>query len=92
MHLQSQTVKEDLLKRLRRIEGQARGVQKMLEDDRDCREIVQQLNAIQSATRNATAVFMRAYAKDCLLSDAELDATARETLVDDLFDLMAKVK
>lgn len=92
MHLQSPEVKQDLLKRLRRIEGQARGVQKMLEDDRDCREIVQQLNAIQAATRNATAVFVRAYAKDCLLGEAQLDQAARETLVDDLFDLMAKVK
>lgn len=92
MHLQSPAVKEDLHKRLRRVEGQVRGVQKMLEEERDCREIIQQLNAIQAATRNATAVFMRAYAKDCLLGDVALDQAARETLVDDLFDLMNKVK
>ena len=55
----------DLHKRLRRVEGQVRGVQKMLDDERDCREIIQQLNAIQSAVRNASVVFMRTYARDC---------------------------
>ncbi|MBI5290252.1 MAG: metal-sensitive transcriptional regulator, partial [Chloroflexi bacterium] len=42
-------VKEDLQKRLRRIEGQVRGVQKMLDEDRECHEIIQQLAAIRSA-------------------------------------------
>ena len=88
----SPAVKEDLQKRLRRIAGQARGIEKMLEDDRDCREIIQQLNAVQAATRNASAEFMRAYAKDCLLTDEPLDPIARAELVDDLFELMAKVK
>lgn len=92
MKIQSEAVKDDLRRRLRRIEGQTRGVQKMLDDNRDCREIVQQLNAVQAAVRNATAVFMRAYAKDCLLHDETLADSDREALIDDLLDLMAKAK
>ncbi len=64
-----------------------RGVQRMLDDDRDCREIIQQLKAVQSATQNATAVFMRAYAKECLLDAENVD---RETAVDDLLTLVFK--
>ncbi|MDT8305573.1 MAG: metal-sensitive transcriptional regulator [Anaerolineae bacterium] len=91
MKVQSQAVKDDLHRRLRRIEGQVRGVQRMLEDDRDCREIVQQLNAVHAAVGTATHQFMRAYAKDCLLQagDEGQDAAA---VIDDLLDLIAKVK
>ena len=39
----------DLQKRLRRIEGQARGIQQMLDEDRDCREIVNQISAAGKA-------------------------------------------
>lgn len=87
MNIQSTVVKEDLHRRLRRIEGQARGVQRMLDDDRDCREIIQQMKAIQSAMRNASAVFMRSYAKECLVqTDHPVD---RERLVDEIVDIMA---
>lgn len=39
----------DLLRRLRRIEGQVRGIQQMLTDERDCREIVTQISAATKA-------------------------------------------
>ncbi len=43
--------KEPLLRRLRRIEGQVRGLQQMIENDRHCLEQVQQMNAITAAVR-----------------------------------------
>ncbi len=43
MKIQNQEAKEKLVQRLRRIEGQVRGVQGMLDEERDCREIMQQL-------------------------------------------------
>ncbi len=82
----------DLHKRLRRVEGQVRGVQKMLDDERDCREIIQQLNAIQSAVRNASVVFMRTYARDCLIDSAESTAADRTAVADELITLMAQIK
>lgn len=48
MELPEETV-EDLTKRLRRVEGQVRGIQAMLADGRDCREIVTQLSAATRA-------------------------------------------
>ena len=42
-------VKEDLRKRLRRVEGQVRGIQAMLEEDRECRDIVTQIAAATKA-------------------------------------------
>lgn len=42
-------MKKDLISRLKRIEGQVRGVQRMIEENRDCGEIVIQLGAIKAA-------------------------------------------
>ena len=88
MKLQSPATSDELQKRLRRVEGQVRGIQKMLDDDRECAEIVQQLNAAQAALRNATAVFMQAHARECLLRGVELEAADQAALVDDLFRLL----
>ncbi len=46
--------KDDLLRRLRRLEGQMRGLQQMVEEDRYCLEIVQQINAASSALREVS--------------------------------------
>jgi CsoR family transcriptional regulator, copper-sensing transcriptional repressor len=86
---QSVEVKTDLHKRLRRIEGQVRGVQRMLEEDRNCHEVIQQLTAIRAAVQNATSLYVRAYAKDCLLDEPAATAE-REALIDDLITLMTK--
>jgi len=85
----SKAVKADLSNRLRRIEGQSRGVQRMLEDDRECHEVLQQLKAMQAAVKNATTLYMRAYAKECLLETA--NQGERELVVDEIMDLMAKI-
>lgn len=85
----SEEVKENLHKRLRRIEGQMRGVQRMLEDDRDCREIIQQLSAARAALQNATTLYVRAYAKSCLL-DEPVNDLERERLIDELVELMTR--
>lgn len=91
MKIYSQAVKEDVQKRLRRIEGQVRGVQRMVEAGRDCEEVLQQLNAVNAAMRNTTRLFMRAYARECLLA-GEVTGRDAEAMVDDLLDLMDKVR
>ena len=90
--VRSHAVKDELQTRLRRIEGQVRGVQRMIDDDRECHEIVQQLNAVNAAVRNATHHFVRAYAKECLTRAKELDYRESRVMLDQLMDLMARVK
>jgi len=48
MDLPSETV-DDLTRRLRKVEGQVRGIQQMLADDRDCRDVVTQMSAARKA-------------------------------------------
>jgi DNA-binding FrmR family transcriptional regulator len=80
--------KDDLTKRLRRIEGQVRGVARMVEEDRDCREVLQQLAAIRSATNQVSRLLARSYACQCL-SDSQ-DADDPQALVDDLLNVLSK--
>ena len=67
MKIQNLEAKEKLIQRLRRIEGQVRGVQSMLDEERDCREIMQQLAAIHSAVQGASRIFLQEYATACLV-------------------------
>ncbi len=76
MELQSLEVKADLAVRLRRIEGQVRGVQRMVDEGRECSDILQQLAAIRSAVYQASLVLTRAYASRCLLEPAGGDVDA----------------
>ena len=73
MKIQNAEAKEKLTQRLRRIEGQVRGVQNMLAEERDCREIIQQLTAIHSAVQGASRIFLQEYATVCLLEMDEGD-------------------
>ncbi len=54
-----------MLARLRRIEGQTRGVQRMVEEGRDCAEIIHQLASIRAATHGASVFLLKHYAKEC---------------------------
>jgi len=57
--------KEVLLNRLKRLEGQVRGVEKMIEDGRDCESIVTQLGAVRSAIEGVGSLLLRNYMKIC---------------------------
>ena len=65
MDLPRDTV-DDLIKRLRRVEGQVRGVQQMLTDGRDCRDVVTQISAASKALDQAGFVLVAAGLTWCL--------------------------
>lgn len=88
VHIASSDVKTDLQHRLRRIEGQARGVQRMIDEGRDCKAILQQLAAIRSAANQASVVLARSYATECLSGSG--DQSVGE-LVDELVGVLARV-
>lgn len=58
--------RQAMILRLKRVEGQLRGVQKMIEEDRDCREIAQQLQAIRSAVQSANQDLIQTRLAECV--------------------------
>lgn len=58
--------KEDILNRMKKIEGQAKGIQKMIEEDKCCGDIMVQISAIRSAINKVGGLIMDRYIKECL--------------------------
>ena len=95
MKIQDPAAKQQIVQRLARIEGQVRGVQGMLEEERDCREVMQQLAAIHSAVQGASRIFLQEYATACLVEiDAEPSGPnarqKREQIIQDMIILLDK--
>ena len=63
--------KDQLQKRLRRIEGQVRGVQGMVEDDRYCIDILTQIGAIQAALDKVALGLLDGHVRHCVAEGAE---------------------
>jgi DNA-binding FrmR family transcriptional regulator len=81
-----QEVKENLLRRLRAAEGQLRGVQEMVEEQRPCLEVLTQVAAAQSALRQVSRSVLRNYLEKCA-SDAirRSDPQVYDELMDAVF-------
>jgi DNA-binding FrmR family transcriptional regulator len=61
------TLQDDIARRLRRIEGQVRGIQRMLDQGRDCEEMLTQAMATRSALDQVGARLMEYHVESCLL-------------------------
>ncbi len=58
-------VNHDLLLRLRRVEGQVRGVQKMVEEERYCPDVLMQMSAIHESLRSVERILMKNHLQHC---------------------------
>jgi CsoR family transcriptional regulator, copper-sensing transcriptional repressor len=75
------------LVRLRRIEGQVRGLQKMIEDDRWCADVVTQIASVQEALRGVAKELLRNHLEHCVASTADASPEARAAVLDEVVDV-----
>lgn len=80
MELQPEVL-DDLRRRLRKVEGQVRGIQGMLDDERDCRDVVTQIAAANKALEQIGFLLVSAGLTWCL-ADPERSAAAGYDLTD----------
>ena len=73
-------IKEELLGRLRRAEGQLRGIQKMIAEDRGCREILTQLAAVKAAVVQAAMTLLGAELARCVQEGAPAGRDGRKAM------------
>ena len=83
-------VKDRNVKRLRRIEGQVRGLQKMVEEDRYCADVLTQISSVQEALRGVGRELMRNHLKHCASSAIRAGDDEAEAMYDELVNLMYK--
>lgn len=89
MAVDSQT-KSANLARLRRIEGQVRGIQKMVEDDRYCADVLGQLSAVHEALRAVGRELIRNHLRHCATHAIHAGGKKAESMYDELVDLFHK--
>src|SRR6202047_3828175 len=84
-----QEIKSSNLKRLRRIEGQVRGLQRLVSEERYCADILVQISSVQEALRSVGRALMRNHLRHCA-SQAIRDASPgrAEAMCEELLNLM----
>lgn len=83
-------IKEKNIARLRRIEGQVRGLQKMVDEDRYCPDILVQVASVQEALRGVGRELVRNHLKHCATVAIRNDDVSAEGMYDELLDMMYK--
>lgn len=83
-------IKTANLKRLRRIEGQVRGLQRMVDEERYCADILTQISSVHEALRSVARELMRNHLKHCASSAIRADDASAEAMYDELVELMYK--
>jgi DNA-binding FrmR family transcriptional regulator len=80
--------KEQLIARLRKIEGQVRGVQRMVEEDRYCIDVVTQISAIEGALEKVALGLLDGHARHCV---SGADETQREERTEELVAVFGRL-
>ena len=83
-------IKSSNLTRLRRIEGQVRGLQKMVEDERYCADVLTQISSVHEALRSVARELMRNHLKHCATAAIRGGDESADAMYDELVELMYK--
>jgi DNA-binding FrmR family transcriptional regulator len=87
------TAKSSCLKRLSRIEGQVRGLARMVEDDRYCIDVVTQIAAVRAALRRVEEEVLRDHAAHCVEhAITSGDADEQRKKITELMDVLARAQ
>ena len=82
--------KDRNLKRLRRIEGQVRGLQRMVEEDRYCADVMTQISSVHEALRSVGRELMRNHLRHCASNAIRAEGDEADAMYDELLELMYK--
>jgi DNA-binding FrmR family transcriptional regulator len=85
------TDKDRYLKRLRRIEGQARGISRMVEEEKYCIDILTQISALTSALQVVAVGLLDDHLKHCVLDAARMDSPDAEMKIKEASDAIARL-
>ena len=81
--------KKHIMNRLKRIDGQIKGLQNMVEQERNCVEILTQLSAISGALDNTAKEIVKEYARNCFI---KYESTQDEKLINELIENLSKFR
>ncbi|WP_163101721.1 metal-sensitive transcriptional regulator [Peribacillus alkalitolerans] len=80
---------QEMKNRLRRMEGQVRGVLKMMEEDKDCRDVITQLSAVRSAVDRAIGYIVAKNLESCI-REAEANGQNADDAIKEAVNMIVK--
>lgn len=83
----NKTNKEYIINRLKRIEGQVKGIQKMIEEDKYCVDILTQIAAVRAAVNKVGGIVLQEHTRTCL---HKAEADKRDEVMNDLINTVQK--
>lgn len=84
-------LKQNLSDRLKRIEGQLRGIDRMLQENQSCPQVLHQLSAAGSALHGVSSIVLRNYLESCVTAAVESgDKQRKETVFNELMEVVKK--
>lgn len=83
--------KDDYLKRLRRIEGQARGLQRMVEEEKYCIDILTQVSAMTKALQAVSLSLLEEHLNHCVLGAAQAGGPEAELKLKEAMDAISRL-
>ena len=86
--MRSEEEKKELLKRLRRAEGQIRGIENMIEEDAYCPDILVQVSAVTSALNSFNKELMACHMRSCVTDDIR---AGKDEAIDEFVNVMQKL-
>jgi len=87
----AEDIKQTLSDRLHRVEGQVRGIGKMIQENRPCPKVLHQLNAAASALHGVTEIVLRNYLDNCVTTAIQGgDRQRKEATIDELMDVLKR--
>lgn len=90
MNIHREDQKRSLQNRINRLEGQLRGISRMIDEERECGEVLQQFAAARSALQGTIEVFFEDMVRNCLIEDG-IDTETRVKLASEMLAIMRKV-
>jgi DNA-binding FrmR family transcriptional regulator len=79
---------EQALKRLKNAEGHIRGIQRMIEDDAYCIDVIRQIQAVQAALNRVNAIILEEHLNSCLITAVRgEDVSERERVLKEIADV-----
>lgn len=80
---------KDILNRLKRTEGQLRGIQKMIEDEKECVDVITQLSAVSSSVNRIMGIIVAENLKNCL-ENPDSDTETQKQKINQAVQLIVK--
>lgn len=82
--------KEDIIRRLKKIEGQVKGLQRMVDNEKYCVDILIQVAAVRAAINKVGVLIFENHSRECLQKAVEKDINLQDESIDELITVLSK--